>query len=259
VNIVALIPARAGSKRIPGKNTKLLGGKPLIQWTIEAARQAGIFSEIVVSSDCRSAIDIALSTGATMSHWRKPDHATDAAPDIWWVKDALHPMTADAFAILRPTSPFRTADTIRRALAVYLETPTRALRAMEPVKQHPGKMWEIIDHSNAINPFKPFAAAALMDDDGEAPRHWRGPLDGIPYHSSPTQTLPRYYIQNANLEIAPVSLVLKDGVIAGDFVTPFFTEGWEGFDINTPDDWDRAEAHAATLLAPVSSPSSEQR
>jgi CMP-N,N'-diacetyllegionaminic acid synthase len=86
----------------------------------------------------------------------------------------------------------------------------------------------------------------------------------VPWHSSPTQTLPTLYVQNASLEIAwaytalPPSLTVagthaNEGSIAGEIVTPFFTQGWEGFDINTPDDWDRAEQHAQSLVAAAAS------
>lgn len=227
MRIVALIPARAGSKRIPGKNTKLLGGKPLIAWTIEAAKEAGIFDGIYVCSD-----DLSVpSCGATFLQ-REP--AGDAQPDIEWVSKVLQIADVEAFAILRPTSPFRTANTIRRALKQFQEAPCSSIRAVEPVKQHPGKMWQWFGFQSAMTPYVEGYAG-----------------DGTPWHSMPTQSLQPVYIQNSSLEIAWAWCVHVFGTISGPKVAPFLTEGWEGFSIDYPDDWDRAERHAQELLAGV--------
>lgn len=242
MSLVALVPCRGGSKRIPGKNTKLLGGKPLVYWTLDAAFQSGIFDRVVLCPDVACTLPD-LSAYYGLEAIVRPE-SRDDEPDIQWVRYVLSQPTLDtydAFAILRPTSPFRTADTIRRAWALFQTVPTHALRAMEPVTQHPDKMWLLLENRTCATP-------VTRDDEGYARRHWRdGPLKGVPYHSSPTQTLKPYYVQNASLEIAPTVLVLNEHQIAGDFVTPFFTEGWEGFDINTLEDWDRAEAHVAAL------------
>lgn len=230
--IVALIPARSGSTRIPGKNTKPLGGKPLIQWTIEAAQASGIFSDILVSSD------IPIDCGARVLA-RTPAFAADDSPDIEWVREALITVyeTAEAFAILRPTSPFRTAETIRRAWAMFQQRqPCHSLRAVEPVTEHPGKMWRITDDGMRMWPIVP----------ERTPR--------APWHSTPTQALPAVYRQNASLEIAWVRTVHDYDTIAGHIITPFLTHGWEGFDINTPEDWARAEAHVTEIQILASLP-----
>lgn len=238
MNIVALIPARAGSKRIPGKNIKPLGGKPLIQWTIEAAQQSGVFSRIVVSSDDDAILKLADSFMKPPTSWtlhcRRPEHASDDSPDIQWVRDILPTATEQAFAILRPTSPFRTADTIRRAYAMFITEGVDSIRAVEPCgAYHPAKMWI---HHTGTNWLLPVMS---------------GEIDDVPLHSLPTQRLPRIYRQNASLEMAWTSVLSDKGTISGDRIAPFFTDGWEGYDINTPEDWERAEAHAQTLLARV--------
>lgn len=219
-SIVALIPARAGSKRIPGKNSRLLGGKPLLTWTIEAAQQSGIFSYVFVPTDSEEYAAIARICGAIPI---KRTAVPDDEPDITWVVPVVRPTTDDAFAILRPTSPFRTADTIRRAWAEFLShQPCDSLRAVEPVRQHPGKMWVL--REGRLLPLLPWDLT------------WEAP-----WHSSPTQCLPPVYVQNASLEIAWIKMAAKTGTIAGTNVVPFFTQGYEGFDINMPEDWERAE------------------
>ena len=138
MNIVALIPARGGSQRIPRKNIKSLGGKPLIHWTIEAARESGIFSDVFVSTEDRE-IAGAVPEGTAIC-WRPQDEARDDSPDIDWVYRTLMAAgSCDAFMILRPTSPFRTAETIRRASAQFQSARCDSMRAVEPVKEHPGK------------------------------------------------------------------------------------------------------------------------
>src|SRR6185295_17382300 len=111
MKMVALIPARAGSKRIPGKNTRLLAGRPLLAWTIEAAKASGVFDRVVVCTDDDKAGGIGMMSGA---YYLPRDVSDDHEPDIVWVRSALRHFKAvceerDAFAILRPTSPFRTA------------------------------------------------------------------------------------------------------------------------------------------------------
>lgn len=225
-SIVALIPARAGSKRLPHKNTKEFFGHPLIAYTIHAAKDSRIFREIVVSTDDDRAMLLAIQSGVRVIK-RRPEDATDDAPDIRWVSHVLEtrydgPDRPDAFAILRPTSPFRTAETIQRAWTAFQEKqPCDSLRAVELARQNPHKMW--IFNGTYIIP----AFHGVHDD--------RDHL--VPWHSCPTQTLPQYCIQNASLEIAWTRCVTQEASISGALVVPFATEGYEGFDLNTPDDW----------------------
>lgn len=220
--MVALIPARAGSKRIPGKNTKLLAGHPLIAYTIAAAQDSGVFWTTVVCADDIETCRLANEYGSLV--WlREP--ASDDQPDHAWVSRYFQNDTAwEAFAILRPTSPFRTAATIRRAYNQFRKSEVHSIRAVELSKVHPGKCWF---HNGPGYPMTPVCDAHRSD--------------GTPWHSSPTQTLPQVYVQNASLEMAWTYVVKQFGTIAGRKIAPFFTEGLEGFDLNTMDDWHEAE------------------
>lgn len=228
-DLTVLIPARAGSKRIPGKNLKLLGGKPLIQWTIDAAKAANV-ADIIVSTD-----DMEITGGLAFAadcriHERKPEHATDDAPDILWVLDVLPMVETPYVAICRPTSPFRTASTIRRGFAQFMGSQADSIRAVERVlSPHPGKMWYFPTNSKCMLP--------VMEG-----RH----ADDTPFHSSPSQSLPPVYKQNASLEIARVDVIERTRTISGLRIAPFLTETLEGFDINTLEDWVEAEAIAST-------------
>jgi CMP-N,N'-diacetyllegionaminic acid synthase len=230
--MIALIPARAGSKRIPGKNKKLLGGKPLIQWTIDATKESCIFSAIYVCTDDDAVAAIASESGVTVI---PREVSQDNEPDIAWVRTVLSKVGLHEFAILRPTSPFRSFGAIRRAWAEFRNTPCDSLRAVRPVTEHPGKMW-VWQRGEKLAPLLPYWTRT---GDYYTDTQW---------HSAPTQTLPKVYVQTAGLEMVKRDTVKRTESISGTDVLPFLTlDEWEGFDINTPDDWDRAEAHAQTI------------
>ncbi|MGD9137316.1 MAG: acylneuraminate cytidylyltransferase family protein, partial [Desulfobacterales bacterium] len=112
-NIVALIPARSGSKRVPDKNIRPLAGHPLIAYSITAALQSRVFSAVIVSTDSNRYADIAEYYGAEVPFMRPADFAGDSSPDIEWVTYTMDQLRKtgrkyDCFSILRPTSPFRT-------------------------------------------------------------------------------------------------------------------------------------------------------
>ncbi len=258
MRVVALIPARRGSKRIPGKNFRYLGQHPLLAYTLTIAKHCPLFQgtsgNIVVSTDdphTAKTIMRDYAPGYTVFE-RPADLSTDDAPDIGWVRHALQlyqdPTSGmakmigaadnpppDAFMILRPTSPFRTVAMLMRAWEQFQHSECHSLRAVEPAKQHPGKMW--LWHGPGY-PITPVFGGMRSD--------------GTPYHSSPTQTLPPVYVQNASLEIAWTYVVRDQGTIAGKKIMPFFTQGYEGFDVNTPAEW--AEAERLLPVATVDQP-----
>lgn len=240
---VALIPARQGSKRVPGKNVRTLGGHPMLAYTIASAIESGVFTSVVVSTDAEEVAAIARHYGADVPFLRPAAFAGDTSPDIEWLEYTLAELRSrgrswDAFSLLRPTSPFRTADTIRRAWTRFTsQDGVDSLRAVEKCTQHPGKMWVV--RGERMFPLLPF-----------------GPAEQ-PWHSTPYQALPLVYVQNASLEMAWTRVVAERRTIAGDVVVPFITEGYEGFDINDPVDWMVAErllADGSVALPPVAQP-----
>jgi CMP-N,N'-diacetyllegionaminic acid synthase len=221
---VALVPARAGSQRVPGKNVLPLAGHPLIAYSIASARESGIFTTVVVSTDSEEIADVARRYGAGVPRLRPAELATSTSSDIEWVLHAMRDRDEDAFAILRPTSPFRSAATIRRAWEQFLAFGDRvdSIRAVELVKQHPGKMWVL--EGDTMRP--------LLEQ----------PREGVPFHSQQYAALPPMYVQNSSLELAWRRVL--DGPspsIAGERQAPFFTEGVEGFSIDYPEDVELAE------------------
>jgi len=117
-SIIALIPARSGSKRVKGKNIKSLNGHPLMAYTISAAIESKVFTDIIVSTDSEEYAEIAKYYGASVPFLRPSEYASENSPDIEWVSFTLQRLKQmgknySHFSILRPTSPFRKAETIK--------------------------------------------------------------------------------------------------------------------------------------------------
>ena len=222
---VALIPARAGSKRVPDKNIRPVAGHPVLAYTIAAALESQVFEAVMISTDSPRYAEAARHYGAEAPFLRPAQFAGELSPDVGWVEHALQELEKagrrfDCFSILRPTSPFRQAETIRRAWNQFLSCEgIDSLRAVEKCKQHPGKMWVVRGrHMTPLMPLTPVEQ---------------------PWHSSQYQALPEVYVQNASLEIAWTRVVAEGRTIAGNVLTPFLTQGYEGFDVNQPEDWER--------------------
>lgn len=225
--IVGLIPARAGSKRVPNKNVLQLQGHPLLAYTISAALDSGVFEKVIVSTDSDEYAQIALHYGAEVPFLRPNTLAQDSSADIDWVAHALENLALtgygfEIFSILRPTSPFRNASTIRRAYEEFnSRTDIDSIRAVELCSQHPGKMWRIWgDHLIPLLSVQP---------------------DGLDWFSSPTQSLPEVWVQNASLEIAFSRCVFDSESISGNRIAPFKTVFPEGIDINSELDFARVK------------------
>jgi N-acylneuraminate cytidylyltransferase len=204
-----------------------LAGHPVIAYTIAAALGSGIFKDVIVSTDSEHYAEIAKHYGAEVPFLRPAELAGDQSPDIEWLQYTLDRLQGagrnnDCFSILRPTSPFRLPENIQRAWHEFsIQTGVDSLRAVEKCTQHPGKMWVV--RGSRMMPLLPL-----------------GPAEQ-PWHSSQYPSLPEIYVQNASLEIAWSRVVFENRTIAGNVVMPFFTVGYEGFDVNNEYDWQLAE------------------
>jgi CMP-N-acetylneuraminic acid synthetase len=234
---IALVGARGGSERVPGKNLRRLAGHPLLAYAIETARQSGVFARVVVSTDSDEIADVARWYDADVPLMRPSAYATATSPDIEWIAWTLErlPERYDVFAIVRATNPFRGPDAIRRGLAQLIATPeTDSIRAVELAKQHPGKMWSLAESGRTMTP---------LLDQSHLETAW---------HAGQYQALPPVYVQNSALEIAWTRVVTETGTREGRVVAPFLTTGYEGLNIDDEDDLARAEAlvesGAATLV-----------
>jgi CMP-N,N'-diacetyllegionaminic acid synthase len=226
---VALVPARAGSVRVPGKNVRPLAGHPLLAYTIAAAQESDVFQAVVVSTDSEEVAAIARRYGADVPALRPAELAGPRSPDIEWVRHMLGVLAEplpEVFSILRPTSPFRRPATIRAAYERLVAHGDAAdsLRAVRRCREHPGKMWVVEGET-----MRPLLANAA----GE-----------VPMHSRQYQDLPVVHVQDSSLEMAWTRVALA-GSIAGERVLAWECPGVESFSIDYPDDWEQAERLAA--------------
>ena len=236
---IALIGARAGSERVKDKNVRRLAGHPLLAYAIETARRAEVFDRVLVSTDSEQIAQVARWYGADVPFLRPVEYASSTSPDIEWIAWTLRRLDEryDLFAIVRATNPFRGPEVIRRGLDQLLATPEAdSIRAVELVKQHPGKMWVIDEVGRLMRP--------LLD---------QSHLD-VAWHAGQYQALPPIYVQNSALEIAWTRVVEATGTREGRMLAPFLTEGYEGLNIDDEDDFARAEELAASgraTLVPI--------
>lgn len=148
---LAVIPARGGSKGIPRKNLRTLGGKPLIAWTIEAALAANGVSRVVVSTDDEEIAEVAQSWGADVPFMRPPELATDEASGFAPVLHAMAqlPDYADLL-LLQPTSPFRGTREIDDFLTFARVSGASSAVSLSPVSEHPAWMFERHDAGQLV-------------------------------------------------------------------------------------------------------------
>jgi CMP-N,N'-diacetyllegionaminic acid synthase len=215
---------------VPGKNVRMLAGHPLLAYAIETALQAGVFERVVVSTDSEEIADVARWYGAEVPFLRPADYATSTSPDIEWLAYTLEHLEEryDLFALIRATNPFRGPDAVRRGLEQLIATPEAdSIRAVELVKQHPGKMWLVADDARTMAP---------LLNQSHLDRAW---------HAGQYQALPQVFVQNSALEIAWTRVVTELGTREGAVLAPFLTHGLEGFNVDDQEDWERAELMVA--------------
>lgn len=226
MKILSLIPARAGSKRVSNKNILPLGGKPLIGYTIEAVEKSRLVTRILVSTDSEEIAAVACSFGAEVPFLRPAAIAQSDSTEMQFLEHALDWLKnnenyeADLIVLLYPTSPFRTSESIDRAIEVMRKHPEAdSLRSVRLCSEHPYKMWEL-----AGKYLKPF----VKDKDNNV-------------HTLSYQLLPEVFIQNASIYITKPATILQKKSSVGDVVVPFIMDEFESVDVNTPLDFEFAE------------------
>lgn len=217
VKLLGLIPARGGSKGIPRKNIKLMAGKPLIAWTIEAALKSSRLASIVVSTDDQEISDVARSHGAEVPFMRPSVLAQDDTPGVDPVLHALEALPEfDAVLLMQPTSPLRTVDDIEGCIQFAERTEAGCVVSVAQPTQHPYWMYRI----DADQHLRPFVAAE---------------------HVTSRQELPPIYIANGALYFARREwLQSRRTFIAADtfgYVMP----AERSVDLDSPLDWKLVE------------------
>jgi CMP-N,N'-diacetyllegionaminic acid synthase len=141
--ILGLVTARGSSKGLPGKNIKILAGKPLIAWTIEAALQSSLLHRVIVSTDDKAIMDVSRKSGAEVPFQRPEELARDDSPHIDAVLHALEWLARqekyypDRACLLQPTSPLRSTEDIDNAIRLAHEATAEAVVSITEAKDHP--------------------------------------------------------------------------------------------------------------------------
>ena len=222
INKIAIIPARGGSKGLPGKNIKLLNGKPLIVYTIEAAIISGCFDKVIVSTDDEKIAEISQKFGAEIPFLRPKELASDTSNSIDVIKHALSFYTESnivikEFALLQPTSPLRDYMDIRHAYTIYQEKLAQAVVSVCETEHSP--LW-----SNTLPPdlsLDKFLNANVIN--------------------IRRQDLPIYYRLNGAIYIANTEFFLKNETFFGDGCFAYIMQQKNSVDIDTLIDFKMAE------------------
>lgn len=217
---IAIIPARGGSKRVPLKNIRELNGHPLLAYSIRAAHDSGVCDRVLVSTDSPAIAEVAQSYGAEVLGLRPAELSGDGAHDIEFLEHAMQEWapgdSSQLWAILRPTSPLRSAHSIRIARENLINNSwADSIRALRPVTEHPVKMWRLNEVTGE--------ASTYLDQPGS----FNGPL----------QDLEKVYIQASSLEIVRRGAALASHSISGRRVLGFSLPEAESMDVNSEHDW----------------------
>lgn len=225
MKLLALIPARGGSKGVPGKNIRLLGGKPLIWYSYEAARTSNLFSEIVLSTDDPDIARVGREIGCMVPFVRPAHLATDSAKSIDVVNHTLSYLEAigliyDAVVLLQPTSPFRKNNLIEEAVQTLQKNKADSIVSVRKVPHQYNPHWVFEETNDQI----------LRIATGE------------PELISRRQELPEAYYRDGQIYITKSEILNKKKSFIGDRLTFLMNEyAGAGINIDTEADWQAAE------------------
>ncbi|MDP3772354.1 MAG: acylneuraminate cytidylyltransferase family protein [bacterium] len=228
MKILGIITARGGSKGIPGKNIKPLAGTPLIVYTIEAARQSGVFDRVILSTDDAEIAEIARAHGCEVPFMRPAELAQDTTPHLPVLQHAVTHLrehenyAPDAVMILQPTAPLRTAEHIHEAVKLFEKSNADSVVSVCEVPGHYNPHWQFtIDNKSHLAIFtgEPFSQIV--------PRR---------------QDLLKTYARNGAIYICKtISLFDVALPLYGNHVLAYVMKSEESVNLDTIEDWKEAE------------------
>jgi YrbI family 3-deoxy-D-manno-octulosonate 8-phosphate phosphatase len=246
MEILAIIPARGGSKSIPRKNIRPLAGHPLIAYSIAAGRQSRLVTRTIVSTDDEEIAAVARQYGAETPFLRPAEFAQDNTTDfpvfthaLIWLKEH-EGYQPEIIVQLRPTSPIRPPEMVDTAIQLLLDhTDTDSVRGIVPSGQNPFKMWRV-DESGRMCP--------LLHVPGIAE----------PFNA-PRQALPQTYWQTGHIDAIRTRTILEKNSLSGETILPLHIDPRYTIDIDTLKDWARAEGLVAQGDLPMVRPGPGKR
>jgi YrbI family 3-deoxy-D-manno-octulosonate 8-phosphate phosphatase len=238
--VLALIPARGGSKGILRKNIRLFAGYPLIAWSIAAAKGSALVTRIIVSTDDEEIAAVAREWGAETPFLRPPEFAQDNTTDLPVFEHALKFLEnvegyrSDVVIQLRPTSPIRPRTMVDDAIRILLEhKDADCVRGVVPAAQNPFKMWRFSGEGKPLHP--------LLE------------VEGVPEpYNAPRQILPPVYWQTGHIDAIRISTITQKKSLTGDVIYPLLIDPKYTVDIDTLSDWAKYEALVDSGLEMVS-------
>ncbi len=240
--ILAVIPARGGSKSIPRKNIKLLQGIPLIAYSIAAGLQAKRITRVIVSTDDQEIAEIGRTWGAEVPFLRPVALAQDDTLDLPVFQHALvylkekESYTPDLVVQLRPTSPFRAPEWVDQAVEILLHDKTAdSVRSIVSSGQNPYKMWRV----GKKGYMQPLLTA---------------PLGVVEPYNMPRQKLPVTYWQTGHIDVIRSKVISTKNSMSGEHILPVILDSRYAIDLDTESDWRRAEWVIDNLKIPVVRP-----
>ena len=225
MEILALIPARGGSKGVPGKNIKLLNGKPLLAYTAEVALKSKYLSEVIISTEDQQIIEVAKNLGIKVSFVRPMELAQDNTPTIdviihtlqWYENQNI---SFDAVCLLQVTTPFRTVEFLNKAIEKFIEKDSDSLVSVQKVPHEYNPHWT----------FEVNSKGNLKIATGESEIIKR------------RQELPNAYHRDGSIYITKVKVLLQNKSLYGDTTAFVESDSESHVNIDTFEDWVKAEA-----------------
>jgi N-acylneuraminate cytidylyltransferase len=238
--VLAIIPARGGSKGIPRKNIRNFAGYPLIAWSIAAGKQSKMVTRVIVSTDDEEIASVAREYGAEVPFLRPVELAQDNTLDLPVFEQALkwleeiEEYKPEMVVQLRPTSPIRPRNCVDDAISILLQHPRAdCVRGVVPAGQNPHKMWRISKPDGPMTP--------LLEVPGIAE----------PYNA-PRQILPPIYWQTGHIDAIRASSISRKRSLTGDKIYPLIIDPRYTVDIDNLSDWAKYEALVYSGLDMVS-------
>lgn len=223
--ILGIIPARGGSKGVPNKNIKFLGGNPLIAWTIEEAKNSKLLNRLILSTDSKKIAEIAKKYGIEVPFLRPSEIAKDYTPMLQVIKHSLtylkkdEDYMPDVIVILQPTVPFRKSENIDKAINLYFQYNSTAVVSVSKVPGHYNPKWQLKINSNGM----------LTTLEGKR----------LSTLKTCRQSLTETYYRNGEIYVIKPDNIINKNSIYGEKVLPFITEAH--VNIDTDIDFEYAE------------------
>lgn len=229
LKLLGVITARGGSKGIPGKNLKLLAGRPLIAYTIDAARRAGVLDRLILSTDDPAIAECARAEGCEAPFLRPADLAGDETPHlpvmqhaVGWLAEHDH-YSADSVMILQPTSPLRRPQDVRDAAALLASSDVDSVLSVSPVPAH-------------MHPMR----MLRVDEQGRAVLYCTG--GAIRTRINRRQDMPPAWVMNGAIYVFRTHVLFDaEPSLYGNSTMAIRMPDPFGISIDTPEDWHEAE------------------